>query len=96
MIEVDKAMIEDYSIELIQMMENAGRNLAHLARIRFLENDPRGKMKPWDKGAWETGKYRNVFLEAGYKQAEIDVKLAQAYHDLFEGPNRVYFEVGDV
>ncbi len=43
MIEVDRAMIEDYQIQLIQMMENAGRNLAHLARIRFLVNDPRGK-----------------------------------------------------
>lgn len=43
MIEVDRAMIQDYHIELIQMMENAGRNLAHLARVRFLENDPRGK-----------------------------------------------------
>ena len=43
MIEVDRAMIEDYRIELIQMMENAGRNLAHLARIRFLNGDPRGK-----------------------------------------------------
>lgn len=41
--EVDRAMIEDYRIELIQMMENAGRNLAHLARERFLEGDPRGK-----------------------------------------------------
>jgi oligosaccharide reducing-end xylanase len=58
-------------------------------------NDSRGKMKPWDKGAWETGKYRNLFLEAGYKQEEIDAKLAKAYSDLFEGPNRVYFEVGD-
>jgi NAD(P)H-hydrate epimerase len=43
MIEVDRAMMEDYKIELIQMMENAGRNLAHLARIRFLENNPVGK-----------------------------------------------------
>lgn len=43
MIEVDRAMIEDYKIELIQMMENAGRNLAHLARERFFEGDPRGK-----------------------------------------------------
>lgn len=58
-------------------------------------NDPRGKMTPWEEGAWETGKYRNVFLEAGYKQADIDAKLAKAYSDLFEGPNRVYFEVGD-
>ena len=43
MIEVDRAMIEDYRIELIQMMENAGRNLAHLARTRFLGGDPRAK-----------------------------------------------------
>lgn len=43
MIEVDRAMIEDYRIELVQMMENAGRNLAHLARVRFLGGDPRGK-----------------------------------------------------
>jgi NAD(P)H-hydrate epimerase len=39
--EVDRAMIEDYHIQLIQMMEIAGRNLAHLARNRFLDADPR-------------------------------------------------------
>ena len=43
MIEVDRAMIEDVRIELMQMMENAGRNLAHLARVRFFAGDPRGK-----------------------------------------------------
>ena len=43
MVEVDRAMIEDYRIGLIQMMENAGRNLAHLARTRFLDRDPRGR-----------------------------------------------------
>lgn len=37
MIEVDRAMVEDYRIELVQMMENAGRCLAILARERFLE-----------------------------------------------------------
>ncbi|NLT52251.1 MAG: glycoside hydrolase [Ignavibacteria bacterium] len=58
-------------------------------------DDSRGVMKPWEKGAWETGKYRNVFLEAGYSQKDIDAKLAKAYYDVFEGPNRVYFEVGD-
>jgi NAD(P)H-hydrate epimerase len=31
MIEVDRLMVEGYNIELIQMMENAGRNLAELA-----------------------------------------------------------------
>ena len=43
MIEVDRAMIQDLRIELIQMMENAGRHLAHLARMRFFEGSPRGK-----------------------------------------------------
>jgi len=57
--------------------------------------DPRGKMIPWEKGARETGKYRNLFLEAGYSQEAIDARLAKAYHDLFESPNKVYFEVGD-
>jgi NAD(P)H-hydrate epimerase len=43
MVEVDRAMIEDFGIELIQMMENAGRNLAHLARERFLGSNVQGK-----------------------------------------------------
>lgn len=43
MIEVDRAMIENYGIDLVRMMENAGRNLAHLARERFLDGDPRGR-----------------------------------------------------
>ena len=43
MIEVDRAMVEDFHIDLIQMMENAGRNLAALARERFLDGDPIGK-----------------------------------------------------
>ncbi|MGE5447142.1 MAG: glycosyl hydrolase family 8, partial [Bacteroidales bacterium] len=38
---------------------------------------------------------RNLFLEAGYAQADIDKKVEKAYHDLFEGPNHIYFEVGD-
>jgi NAD(P)H-hydrate repair Nnr-like enzyme with NAD(P)H-hydrate epimerase domain len=32
MVEVDRLMIEAYDIQLIQMMENAGRNLAELGR----------------------------------------------------------------
>ncbi len=43
MIEVDRAMIEDYRIEPIQMMENAGRNLAHLAQVRFFDGNPTSK-----------------------------------------------------
>ena len=36
--EVDRLMVEEYGIELIQMMENAGRNLALLA-ARMLDGD---------------------------------------------------------
>src|SRR5216683_6111614 len=43
MIEVDRAMMQDMRIELMQMMENAGRNLAHLARVRFFDGNSRGK-----------------------------------------------------
>lgn len=43
MMEVDRLMEEEYHINLSQMMENAGRCLAILARDRFLESEPRGK-----------------------------------------------------
>ena len=47
------------------------------------------------QGAFYTGKYPSLLREAGYSQAAIDQKVAQAYHDVFEGPHKVYFEVGD-
>jgi NAD(P)H-hydrate epimerase len=43
MIEVDRLMVDHYGIQLVQMMENAGRHLAELARERFLDKDPRDK-----------------------------------------------------
>lgn len=52
-------------------------------------------LNPKSDAAFYTGKYRNVFQEAGYSQKAIDEKVVKAYHDVFEGPNRVYFEVGD-
>lgn len=42
MVEVDRLMIEEFQIELIQMMENAGRNFAELAR-RELDGRVGGK-----------------------------------------------------
>ena len=43
MAEVDRLMVEEYGIKLIQMMENAGRHLAVLAKNRFLGGDAMGK-----------------------------------------------------
>lgn len=42
MAEVDRLMIEEFGIRLIQMMENTGRNLAEQAR-RLSGGDLRGK-----------------------------------------------------
>ncbi|WP_295801900.1 glycosyl hydrolase family 8 [Mucilaginibacter sp.] len=47
------------------------------------------------RGAVASGAYPNLFNEAGYSKADIDSKVAKAYYDVFEGPNKVYFEVGD-
>ena len=41
--EVDRIMVEDLKIELIQMMENAGRTLAQHTRRVFLGGDARGR-----------------------------------------------------
>jgi oligosaccharide reducing-end xylanase len=51
--------------------------------------------EPWQSGAFETGTYRNLFAEAGYSEEEMDNKLKGLFYDLFEGPNKVYFEVED-
>ena len=43
----------------------------------------------------DAAKYRNVFVEMGYKPAQVDAKLKEVFNDVFRGPNKVYFEVGD-
>ena len=50
---------------------------------------------PWKKGGFETKKYRNLFVEMGYGKKEVDNKLKEVFNDVFYGPNKVYFEVGD-
>ncbi len=50
---------------------------------------------PWSQGGFQTHRYRNLFAELGYPQSEIDRKLQSVFHDVFEGPDKVYFEVGD-
>ncbi|MCH5719445.1 glycosyl hydrolase family 8 [Niabella hibiscisoli] len=51
--------------------------------------------KPAKDAAILTGKYRNLFIEVGYQQKDIDAKVSKAYSDLFESPNGIYFEVED-
>jgi NAD(P)H-hydrate epimerase len=44
MIEVDRLMVNNFGIHLMQMMEIAGRHLAILGRDRFLSGDSQNKM----------------------------------------------------
>lgn len=50
-----------------------------------------------NEGAYYTGKYRNLFKEAGYSEEAITAKLEQAWFGLFEGdPDvRIYYPMGD-
>ena len=43
----------------------------------------------------QAGVSRNLFAEMGYPQAEIDARLKSIFYEVFFGPDKVYFEVGD-
>lgn len=50
------------------------------------------------EGAFYTDKYRNLFLDAGYTEAQVDQRLVDLWHTYFEGDEnneRLYYEVGD-
>lgn len=49
------------------------------------------------KGAFFTRKYRNVFLELGYSEEEIEKKVAHTFEQLFFGDDntRIYYPAGD-
>ena len=38
-------------------------------------------LTPWKKGGFETGQYRNLFVEMGYKQVDVDAKLKAVFDD---------------
>lgn len=76
-------------------MKNKMLRIILLLSCMQLTNCAIAVQQPWDKGAFETGKYRNLLAEMGYKQRDIDAKLEEAFHDLFEGPQKIYFETGD-
>ena len=66
-----------------------------LAAALILASCTPAVLVPWDKGAFETREYRNVFVEAGYSPAEVDEKVQKVFEEVFFGPDKVYFEVGD-
>lgn len=47
--------------------------------------------------AFHTGQYRNIFLELGHSEDEIQARVQQTFDTIFFGPEeeRIYHEVGD-
>jgi oligosaccharide reducing-end xylanase len=91
--QINRALIRINSICKIGLLSIFGilcLNVCHL-----LGQAESRKIEKADKVAFYKGEYQNLFFEAGYNQADIDSKIAKAYYDLFEGPGRIYFEVGD-
>lgn len=82
-------------INQIYLFKNIHKIALFLLTVIVSSNVLFAQEKKKSKGGFETIKYRNLFLDAGYKKAAIDEKLFKAYHDIFEGPKRVYFTVGD-
>lgn len=64
-----------------------------LASVTYGQQKGPGRQN--EQGAAISGVYPNILKAAGYSQAAIGRKIAKTYHELFEGPNRVYFTVGD-
>ncbi|QRX63287.1 glycoside hydrolase [Dysgonomonadaceae bacterium zrk40] len=76
-------------------MKNKLLLLFYLLSCMQLTNCTSATLVPRDKGAFETGDYRNLLAEMGYKQKEIDARLEEIFSNLFEGPQKIYFETGD-
>ena len=58
-----------------------GKRAARIA----VETERMAAPVPPDKGAFETGVYRNMFLERGYAADEIQAKVKALYEHLFHG-----------
>jgi NAD(P)H-hydrate epimerase len=71
--EVDRAMVEDLHIELIQMMENAGRNLAELAITRFSPSSVTVLAGPGGNGGGGLAAARHL----ANRGSEVQVVLSQ-------------------
>lgn len=86
MVEVDRLMIEEYGIRLIQMMENAGRNLAEQA-IRILGGSAEGKRIALLSGKGNNGGGGLVAARHLHNRgARVTIHLAGAPSELKEIP----------
>ena len=62
--------------------------------VDWISLNPRRPLVPSTAGGIATGTYRNLFVEAGHSEAEVEAKLREVFDDVFKGKHRCYFEVG--
>jgi endo-1,4-beta-D-glucanase Y len=65
-----------------------------LQDVDWISLNGRRPLTPSTRGGLETGSYRNLFVEAGYAEADVEKKLQEVFNDVFTGKNRCYFEAG--
>jgi hypothetical protein len=73
------------------VLTNNGDRPAEVDWITLNSHKP---MVPATAGGLSTGSYRNLFVEAGYGEKEVEAKLQEVFNDVFVGKNKCYFEVG--
>ena len=73
------------------VLQNNGDRPAEVDWITLNSHKP---MVPATAGGLSTGSYRNLFVEAGYGEKEVEAKLQEVFNDVFVGKNKCYFEAG--
>ncbi len=83
------------NLYIIKMIKRAVFSFSFILLLCMSCNQHKPELLPWEKGAFETREYRNLLLESGYSEEIIDAKLNEIWYNLFEGPNKIYFETED-
>ncbi len=82
----------------VGQVTDVGENDAYVDWLEIVRaGDLQPAPTPPGKGAVETGKWRNLFVERGYPEAEVNQKIERTFAALFHGdPDReaVYFDAG--
>lgn len=91
MLEVDRLMIEHYQISLVQMMENAGRALALVAKSVFLEGNARGaRVAVLTGSGGNAGGALTAARRLANWGAKIELGMARAPEDLTTVPKQQF------
>lgn len=73
------------------VLTNTGKETVEVDWISLNDRKP---LVPSTRGGLETGAYRNLFVEAGYPEEEVEKRLSSIFNEVFFGKNKCYFEVG--